>query len=515
MTKPAFTSALLQAADQQSTVWVLGAFVLATVLLRLSPRRDGVVVRMRGALVLTVIHLLLVLATATAHVMGGGLEGDLRLGGSIAAALALVGATGLIVFDVILPLMRVSVPRILQDVIVGVSGMVAIVSSASHAGINLTQIVATSAVLTAVVGLALQDTLGNLVAGLALQLDRSVRVGDWVKVGEFSGRVSEIHWRYTAIETRNWETVIIPNSVLTKSQVVVLGRRAGEAQQWRRWVYFNVDFRFPPSRVMELATAAVRDQPIDFVATRPAPNCVLVDLHESYARYAVRYWLTDIAPDDPTDSIVRTRIYFALSRAAIPLSIPAHAIFVTEETSERRASKQDQADADHVAALRQVDLFQDLSEDERDELAGSLRKAPFTSGEVLTRQGKSAHYLYLIRKGSVSVRVTEGSLEREVAKLHAGDFFGEMSLLTGEPRSATVVALEDVECLRLDAEAFRALMKRRPDMADQVAKVLAERRTGLVATREGLDEDKRKQLLARHERDLLDRIRGFFGLSDE
>jgi len=512
MPNNAVTTSLLTMLDHLGSAWVIGTLVLAVVLQRIVPRRDGGRPRMYGALLLVSLHMALALAAFVASEFKGSIAGDLKLGATIGGALALVGSIGLIVFDVVLPLIRVSVPRILQDVIMGVAGMIAIVSAASHAGINLTQIVATSAVLTAVVGLALQDTLGNLVAGLALQLDRSVRVGDWVKVQEFAGRVSEIHWRYTAIETRNWETVIIPNNVLTRSYVTVLGRRTGEPNQWRRWVYFNVDFRFPPSQVIELVTAAVRDQPIDCVAIKPAPNCVLMDMQDSYGRYAMRYWLTDIAPDDPTDSIVRTRIYFALSRAGIPLAIPAAARFVTEETSERRATKREAADSERIAMLAQVDLFRDLSDEERTELAGHLRAAPFTRGEVITRQGNVAHHLYLIRKGSVSVRVTDGALQREVAQLRAGEFFGEMSLLTGEPRAATIVALEDVECLRLDADAFRSLLQHRSDMAEQVAKVLAERRTGLIATREGLDEEKRKQLMAQHESDLLGRIRGFFGL---
>src|SRR5690606_10443581 len=111
---------------------------------------------------------------------------------------------------------------------------------------------ATSAVLTAVIGLSLQDTLGNLLGGLALQLDSSIQVGDWVKLGDVSGRVSEIRWRYTAIETRNWETVVVPNSIVMRSQVTVLGRRRGSPLQWRRWVHFQVDFRTPPNDVIHI-----------------------------------------------------------------------------------------------------------------------------------------------------------------------------------------------------------------------------------------------------------------------
>ena len=100
----------------------------------------------------------------------------------------------------------------------------------------------TSAVITAVIALALQDTLGNVIGGLALQTDESIQVDDWIKVGDVNGRVVDIRWRYTAIETRNGETVLIPNGVLLKGQVMVLGRRQGKPRQWRRWVYFQVDY---------------------------------------------------------------------------------------------------------------------------------------------------------------------------------------------------------------------------------------------------------------------------------
>src|SRR5262249_55575533 len=132
--------------------------------------------------------------------------------------------------------------------------------------LNLSGIIATSAVLTAVIGLAFQDTLGNIVGGLALELDDSVSVGDWIKVGDVVGKVTEVRWRYTAIETRNWETVILPNSLLVKGQVTILGQRQGQPHYWRRWVYFNVDFRFRPSDVIASVHGALRGITIENVA---------------------------------------------------------------------------------------------------------------------------------------------------------------------------------------------------------------------------------------------------------
>src|SRR5207248_8912983 len=116
-------------------------------------------------------------------------------------------------------------------------------------------------------------------------------------------------------------------------------------------------------------------------------------------------WLTEFTTDELVDSQVRTRIYYALRRAGIPLSIPAHALFLTEDTSQRKSQKYE-GDLKHRRdALAQVDLFGTLSDAERDRLALSMRHAPFCRGETLTRQGDEAHWLYVVTHGEVAVRV--------------------------------------------------------------------------------------------------------------
>lgn len=440
---------------------------------------------------------------------------DVRLACLLFEALAAIGMSGIVLFGVVLHRLHIHVPRILRDIALAVAAGVALLALASHAGFNLSGLIATSAVVTAVIGFSLQDTLGNVMGGLALQLDESFRVGDWIKVGDLSGRVTEIRWRYTAIETRNWETLIVPNSVITKGQIVVLGRRAGKPQQWRRWVYFNIDFRYTPSDVIQSVEETLQGRPIDRVSTDPPPNCILLDLQESTARYAVRYWLTDLAMDDFTDSVVRTRVWFALRRAGIPLSIPAHALFVTEESRTRREEKEQKDRARALGALQRIELFRELTDEDRGELAEGLRYAPFVRGEIVTRQGAEAHWLYIIVDGEVLVRVSEGGQEREVARLRDGQFFGEMSLMTGSPRSATVVAVTDVECYRLDKSVFQTLLRRRPELAEHVAATLAERRVRLEAVAKDLDDAAHASTVAVAKSDLLARIRDFFGLAHD
>lgn len=497
--------------DKTAEVTVLALVLLGLMRLAAASHRE----RIRSSVVLLGLHLAMVLVAGTFRMTGSLIYRETRLAALTFLTLAVIGLTATLLFSVVLPLVRVTAPRILQDVVVAGTSLVAFFMLASRAGLNLSGLIATSAVLTAVIGLAFQDTLGNIVGGLALELDDSVRVGDWIKVGDIVGKVSEIRWRYTAIETRNWETVILPNSLLVKGQVMVLGRREGQPPQWRRWVYFNVDYRFPPNEVIRVVEEALHGVVIDRVAKHPLPNCVLMDLSDSYGRYAVRYWLTDLAHDDPTDSVIRTRVYFALRRAKMPLSMPAHAVFLTEDNEARKVAKGRIDMERRLEALSHVSLFSKLSSDEYRQLAEHLTYAPFAAGETMTRQGAVAHFLYIVLSGEASVRVaSNGQGETEVARIGPGEFFGEMGLLTGAPRTATIVTLTPVECYRLDKAAFRDLLSQRPEISEQIADLLARRRTELARAQEELDNDSAERLRTTRI-DLLDKIRAFFALDDD
>lgn len=429
-------------------------------------------------------------------------------------AVALIVLAGVVVFEVLLTGLRLRPPRIVRDLLLALAYLIAAITLLSNSGVNLAGIVATSAVITAVIGISLQDTLGNIMGGIILQTGHFIRVGDWIRVDQQEGRVSEISWRQTAIETQNWDTVVIPNNLLTKGQVTILGQRSGAPRQRRQFIYFNVDFRYAPTSVIDTVETALRAEPIANVAQQPAPHCIVTEFKESYLTYAARYWLTDLAATEMVDSVVRARIYFALRRAGVPLSIPAQTVFVTAEDEARRERKQDQELEQRIAALQTVEIFRPLTDDERRELAGRLRVAPFSRGEAMTRQGTQGQWLYLIHKGEADVRVSvEGAAQsRHVATLHAGDCFGEMGLMTGEPRSATVVALTDVECYRLDKGGFIDILQHRPQIAEEISHLLAQRRIELDAVREGLTEEAMRQRMQRTQGDLLYRIRKFFTL---
>ncbi|MEW6734953.1 MAG: mechanosensitive ion channel family protein [Acidobacteriota bacterium] len=511
-----FLSMLADEFAQEGAFWLALVIIIAASLLRRLAVQEQK--HIRAALMLFGLYLVCLPLSSILQLQGFATSADyVKLLGKIFRYVSLINLGSLFIFGVILPSIRLDAPRIMRDTIMFISYVIMALSILSARGVNVSGIIATSAILTAVIGLSLQDTLGNIMAGLALQMEHVIKVGDWVKIDQYVGRVKEIRWRQTSIETRNWDTVVIPNSQLMKGQVLIYGRRENAPLQHRQWIYFHVDFRYSPSEVIARVNEALQAATIEHVAAEPKIHAILMDFKESYCQYAVRYWLTELAADDPTDSLVRIRIYYALKRANIPLSLPAHSVFITEENKKRQVRKQEREVEQRLEAIRTIDLFRTINEAELRELAQHLRYAPFSRGEVMTRQGSEGHWLYIITNGRASVRVAaapsdNGALEKEVAQLRIGDFFGEMSLMTGEPRSATVVAVDDVECYRLDKEAFQKILVARPEIAEDISHILAQRRIKLDAVREGLDLEAHSIHVEATQNHILGLIRGFFGL---
>jgi len=495
----------------QITIGIVGTSLVLAALWRQQRRH------VRTALVMYGLAFVLMALSAIPAALGwDSATKTLHAAGLLLVGFAVVKLSSIIIFDVILCLTPLSPPQVLRDLMVAGGYMGAGVWLLSRNGVTLTGLVATSAVMTGVIVFSLQDSLSNILGGLVLQIDESFSVGDWVKIEQTAGKVKEITWLHVAIETRNWDTVIIPNSVLIKSQVLIQGQRAGQPVQERRWVWFNVDFRIPPTEVIRVVTDALIAEPVEGAACEPPPNVLLMEFTESYCRYAVRYWVTDLAKDDPTDSLVRCRVYFALQRAAIPLSVPALTAFVEQRDQERAKLHHEHEIAQRLGALNlaKVELFREMNDEERRKLAERLTYAPFMKGELMTRQGAEAHWLYILTKGSGDVIVsTDAGVHKTVATLHAGDFFGEMSLLTGEPRSASLKALEETECYRLDRLAFADILHGRPEIAHYLSELLARRKVEIEAVRHDLDAEARAAMMKGQQESIFAKIHKLFGLT--
>ncbi|MCX5742843.1 MAG: mechanosensitive ion channel family protein [Proteobacteria bacterium] len=451
----------------------------------------------------------------------------LRLAGAadLLSAIGFINVGGLIVFFVLFPAVRIRIPMIGSELIVGFAYILATIATLSKHGMDPTGALATGAVVSAVLAISLQQTLGNILGGVALQLDGSVKEGDWIQLENGKqGKVRAIRWRHTLVETRDWSTIVVPNAQLLANNITILGKRDGLPAPQRMWVWLNVDFRYPPTRVTEVVTEAIHASPIENVVDDPRPNVVCMDfardLRESFATYAVRYWIRDLASDSPTDSRVRARVYTALKRAGIPLAIPA-VMNLTEVNDAERQERRQQREIDrYQAALETVPLFASLTPEELRTLAEGMSPAIYVKDEVITKQGAKANWLYVMTSGRADVRTRvdiDGAgpapeTSKVVATIAAPNFFGEMGLMTGEPRGADVVAVVDTECLRLGRETFERVLLGRPEIAEAIAIAIATRRVELEAVREGLSDDARRRREATERDKILGGIKAFFGL---
>ena len=430
----------------------------------------------------------------------------------LATGLALIRLAALVLLRLAAPAAGLRLPRILEEIALLAAYVVWGLVRLRLTGVDVASLVTTSAVITAVIAFAMQDTLGNVLGGLLLELDRSISVGDWMKLDELSGRVAEIRWRHTAIRTRNGELVIVPNSALMKSRFSVIGDPEREEVRWRRWIWFDVDYDVPAGKVLAAAEQALAGAEIPNVAHEPAPDCALIELALGQCRYALRYWLSDPRRDDATDSAVRVHLLAALERAGISPSLPKQVSHEVLETEARQAARRAREVEARIAKLAAVDLFAPLSREELAALAGRLAHAPYVAGDVITRQGAVAHWLYILAAGEVEVWVDPGEAPRRcVATLAPGSVFGEMGMLTGAPRTATVIARSDAECYRLDKAGFQDILRARPAIAEAISRMLAARQSGL---RLAIDETHAQAAQPRPET-LLERIRTFFGLDAE
>ncbi|WP_233203216.1 mechanosensitive ion channel family protein [Chitinimonas sp. BJB300] len=429
---------------------------------------------------------------------------------TILLGLVVIRLFGLALFRLLLVSMRVQTPRILEDVVVILAYLAWGMVRLRYAGLDLSQLITTSAVLTAVIAFAMQDTLGNILSGVALQLDESLELGQWVVLSDVSGKVLQVGWRSTLLETRNGETVVVPNAWLMKNSFRVLGKRfIGHGMLWRRWVWFDIAWELPPAKVIAVIQNAILDGRIHGVSSEPPAQAILMETRDGVARYALRYWLTDFTADDTTDSQARAHVLTALVRYGIPLASSTQNVLMTKDNDKTAAQRQSIDIQRRMDALEGVTLFADFTAEERRHLAEQLSFAPFEEGDVISRQGAVAHWLYILTCGEVDVWRDYGTpIAERLGRIKSCGFFGEMGLMTGAPRTATVVAACYVECYRLDRVSFEAILTARPALADALSHILAERLNDNhlhSVTQTDIPAPPR-------EAELLERIRRFFGL---
>ncbi|MGH9459274.1 MAG: cyclic nucleotide-binding domain-containing protein [Thermoanaerobaculia bacterium] len=358
--------------------------------------------------------------------------------------------------------------------------------------ISLTGYVISGTVLAAVLGLALQDTLGNLFAGISLHVEKTYEVGDVLRSGDAIGTVEWASWRATQVRTLDNDLLIIPNAILARERLEVFPRDNLNA----RVVRVSAGYEYQPARVIAVMERAAKH--VNGVATEIAPIARIGDFAESGVVYELKYWTRRYDIHQAIDAEIRKALWYAFARGGIAVARPIRSV-----ERRRPAAPPVVPEARIAERLANVEVFAPLSAEERERLVERIAVQYFGRGELILRRGEGGDSMFVVEEGSVSVRRGEEQNAVEVARLGPGEMFGEMGLLTGQGREASVVAESDVVALEIDKESLHPILQQNPRLVETISRIVAERRTRLAQGPQSLDETQPR---------LFARIASWFGI---
>lgn len=361
---------------------------------------------------------------------------------------------------------------------------------------------ATSGLLVAIVGFAVRDVIADVFSGVTAQLERPYAIGDWIEFQGRTGQVVEVSWRATRLVTLDETTVVVPNGLLARQPLLnySLPRR-----HFREVLRVRLDPAVPAARARRILMAAARSA--DGVRADPPPDVKLLDFDRQAAVYHLRFWVDDYRALQPARDAVAGAVLDHLDKAGLGFAREGSDILLHRETmgdGGRQAPEK---------ILRRVDLFDVLDDRDVADLVAGLRLRRAAAGEVIVREGEEGASLFVLTEGLLGVEAKDPQgAPRPVGRLAPGEVFGEISLLTGHPRSATVTARTDAVLLEITAESFMPVLQRRPELAGELAAIVAGRlgRNALLAQAvPGETPHETERPLANR---ILGRMRGFFRL---
>lgn len=331
-------------------------------------------------------------------------------------------------------------------------------------GVNVFSLFTTSAVLTGIIALSMQDTFKNLFTGLWINMERIVAKGDWVKIGDKEGKVMDVTWRTTRLMTRENDYIFIPNRILADG---ILENYTFPSSIHTIIVPVSASYQDPPNKVKDLLLEVALHT--SGVISEPSPIIFITGYGDFSVHYAVRACINDfrLAPNIYSD--ISTAIWYAFRRNNIEMPYPVRTIY--------HKKPEIQSDTDIVAVLKSIDFLSALDDNDISAVADYSRLELFGHNETIVMEGDEGHSCYYIKRGSVDISHKGGGhKEIHLTTLSAGALFGEMSLLTGEKRNATVTAKEDTICLVIDSGAFKKIFNENPQAASKLSELLAKRR---------------------------------------
>lgn len=365
---------------------------------------------------------------------------------------------------------------------------------------DISSLLAGSAILTAVIGLALQGVLGNILAGMSLHFTRSFKKGDWISLGPHEGVVMDTNWRETRLLDRASNVVVLPNNVVAGERIV---NYSMPDRRTALYLHLKISAVAPAAEVLSQLLEAAREVPQ--ALPEPKPKAYLSSYDETGLSYTLKFWVEDYAAKPQIITEAGRLVWYKFRRRGFEVAVSwtdrlgemkeaiqtagelrsagpggeAEAVFRTKKAEDENRTAEILLGSSflryHEGPKAGARLF---PEDDLREMAGRVRRSIYTKGEVLFRQGDKGAGCFIVGRGRIKGEIVFEENGKRFAKefeIGPGGLFGEMSLFTGTPRTATGVVAEDSELLEIEPEDFRSLLQRNPEPAEAIAEIVSAR----------------------------------------
>ncbi len=398
------------------------------------------------------------------------------------------------------------VPRLLIDLVAGVVWLVAGIAVVAQVfALPMTGIATTSSVAIAIIGFAARDMIASLFSGIAINFEHPYQIGDWIEVEPgVVGKVLEISWLTTRTVTRDGIGIIVPNARLATAP---FRNYDHPKASWRDSVTIMLDPMIPAERVERILLAAMNTVP-EVAALPDKPDVKIESIDERGVSWLARFWVGDYGAMPETRYAVQKSILKHIHHAGIAFAYPKRDLFISrmpDRVPDQRGRLK--------LILKRNELFVDLTDSELEQVAQKAQVVLCSSGSAIVHEGDAGASLFVLVEGLLHVSISTSSGDRQIDELAPGTVFGEFSLLTGEPRSATVVPHGDALVFEIDKSVIAPILKERVEIARRLSCILADRQAQHRMVERELQQNTDTDSKPVHSRIWFERLQSFFSLS--
>ncbi len=366
----------------------------------------------------------------------------------------------------------------------------------------VTSIIVSTGVIATIIGFAMKDLLADIINGISISVERPYNIGDWIELenGSYLGKVVDIKWRTTRLMSRNNSMIVVPNN---RCGNMIIHNFSAPEEVYSNNYIISINSTLPPDLVQRQLILGLQN--VKNIVNDPAPRAYLADGTSEPFKYNVRVWWKSYEFS-----------YFGRDDLFKKVTESLNKVGISQTSTEWQISKRGMIDEIEVKAVtnydqvQKIDIFQNLNEDEINLLISNSKSRTFQPNEVIVNQNDEGDSLFIILAGNARVSLNKDGKDIKLGLLSPGDTFGEFSLLTGDRRSATVMAINHLESMEISKDALKSIIEKKPELIDDLSLIMAERQKANKTLNEKHKKLSAKEIIDHYKAEFSKKIKAFF-----